>query len=115
MLLCNNVLVAQLFPERTVTGYQWYKDDSAIPDATSDDYSEQAELYGSFQLRIKLDSDEEVWSTILTIAAAQPQPIRMFIYNAYGLPVREDEMTRGVYMIRYEQGDRIWTEKRIVP
>lgn len=115
VLLCNNVLVAQLFPEQTVTGYQWYKDEAAIPDATSDYYSEQAELYGSFQLRIKLDSGEEVWSTILTIAAAQPQPVRMFIYNAFGLPIREDEMTRGVYLIRYEQGDRIWTEKRIVP
>lgn len=115
VLLCNNVLVAQLFPERTVTGYQWYKDEAAIPDATNDDYSEQAELFGRFQLRLTLDGDEEVWSTILTISAAQPQPVRMFIYNAYGLPVREDEMSRGVYLIRYEQSDRIWTEKRIVP
>ena len=57
-LLCNNVRVRELFPQQTVSGYQWFKDNTLIPGATEDDYAEQNELQGAFQLRLTMDNGQ---------------------------------------------------------
>jgi hypothetical protein len=31
------------------------------------------------------------------------------------VPVREDQVTHGMYLYRYTQGERTWTEKRLIP
>ena len=115
-LLCHNVRVRELFPELTVTGYQWYKDGTAIPNATEDDYSEQNELHGVFQLRITLDDSRVIWSNIIELSEAkEEQTVHVRVYNSSGLLVTETQLTRGIYLFRYEQGDRVWTEKRLIP
>ena len=115
-LLLDNVAMARFFPGRAIRALQWYKDGQAIIGATGDDYSEQNELHGVFQLQIELDGQQIVWSNILTIGDEQeePQPVQVRIYNSRGMLMREDQMTRGVYLYHYQQGDYIWTEKRVV-
>ena len=93
-LLCNNVALRGYFPGRTATAFQWYKDEQPIPGATGDDYSEHNELQGVFQLN--------------------EAPTRVQIYNSQGIPVSEGQVTRGVYLYRYEKGKEVWTEKKIV-
>ncbi len=117
-LLLDNVTLRRLFPDRTARSYQWYKDDLPIPGATDDDYSEQNELHGRFQLRIELDNNQTIWSNILEINVQRPttnDQLQVHIFNCHGLPVREDHLTRGIYLYRYQQGDTIWTEKRLIP
>ena len=120
-LLLDNAGLRRFFPDRQYLAYQWYKDGEQIPGATEDDYAEQNELHGSFQLRIQLDAavdndDEYIWSNILDINDTQaPLPVTKRIYNWHGMLVGEDRMTCGVYLIRYEQGDKTWTEKKLVP
>jgi hypothetical protein len=102
-----------LFPDRTARSYQWYKDDLPIPGATDDDYSEQNELHGRFQLRIELDNNQTIWSNILEINVQRSttnDQLQVHIFNCHGLPVREDQLTRGIYLYRYQQGDTVWTE-----
>jgi hypothetical protein len=114
-LVCNNVELARLFPELHPVAFQWFKDSVAVEGANEDDYAEQNELHGVFQLRIKMDNGLIVWSNILEILdTPEPQPVHMQIYNSSGMPVSEERMTRGVYLIRYQQGDKVWTEKKIV-
>ena len=56
-----------------------------------------------------------IWSNIIDIRdTREPQPVIMRIYNSNGMPVREDRLSRGVYIIHYQQGDRVWTTKKIV-
>ena len=120
-LLLDNPTLRRLFPDRQFLAYQWYKNDEAIPGATEDDYAEQNELCGRYQLCIRLDQavdndDEYIWSNILEIGEpAAPLPVTKRIYNSSGIQIREDRMTRGVYFILYQQGDKYWTEKRLVP
>ena len=114
-LLCHNVRVRELFPELTVTGYQWYKDGTAIPNATEDDYSEQNELCGVFQLNVKLDDGRSIWSNIIEIKAKDDVPTRVQIYNSQGMPVSEEQLSQGVYLYRYERGDEVWIEKKWIP
>ena len=117
-LLLDNVTLRTLFPDRTARSYQWYKDDLPIPGATDDDYSEQNELHGRFQLRIELDNNQTIWSNILEINVQRPttnDQLQVHIFNCHGLPVREDQLTRGIYLYRYQQGDTVWTEKRLIP
>jgi hypothetical protein len=117
-LLLDNVTLRRLFPDRTARSYQWYKDDLPIPGATDDDYSEQNELHGRFQLRIELDNNQTIWSNILEINVQRPttnDQLQVHIFNCHGLPVREDQLTRGIYLYRYQQGDTVWTEKRLIP
>jgi hypothetical protein len=115
-LLLDNVTLRKLFPERTATAYQWYKNKEQIPGATEDDYAERNELHGRFQLRIGLDDNRTIWSNILVIGEEQTdQPVRVRIYDCHGMPVREDQLTHGIYLYRYEQGTTIWTEKRLIP
>lgn len=115
-LLLDNVKLQQFFPSRTALAYQWYKDELPIVGATDDDYSEQSELHGRFQLRLELDGNQTIWSNILVINTEQAEqlPVRVRIYNSHGMPVTEDQVTHGVYLYRYEQGDQVWTEKRFI-
>jgi len=123
LLLCNNVRVRELFPERTPTAYQWYKNGTAIPNATGDDYSEQNELQGEFQLRLLMNDGSYVWSEILTIQPAQTQaPSRICIYhhNGYLFYQSEGEETlpslpRGLYIIRIDQNGEQYIEKKLIP
>ena len=122
-LLCHNVRVRELFPELTVNGYQWYKDGMAIPNATEDDYSEQNELQGAFQLRLLMNNDRYVWSEILTIQSSQtlaPSRIRIYNHNGYLFYQSEKETTipslpRGLYIIHIEQNGEQRIEKKLIP
>ena len=120
-LVCNNMELARLFPGMHPLEFQWFKDSVAIEGANADDYSEENELHGVFQLRIKLDRtvdnhDEYIWSNILDILPTSGfAPIIKRIYNSQGIPVSEEKTGSGVYLIHYQQGDRIWTEKKILP
>lgn len=115
-LLLDHVSLRHFFPGYTPLRYQWYCDSVAIPGATEDDYAEQNELHGHFQLYVELDQDEHAWSNVIDLSdTPAPKPVTHRIYNAQGLPVSDDQLTHGVYLIVYQQGDRIWTEKRFVP
>ena len=113
-LLCNNVALRGYFPGRTATAFQWYKDEQPIPGATGDDYSEHNELQGVFQLNVHLNDGRSIWSNIIEIDSPKEAPTRVQIYNSQGIPVSEGQVTRGVYLYRYEKGKEVWTEKKIV-
>ncbi len=116
VLLLDNVTLARFFPQNVARAYQWYKNDAPIPGATDDDYSEQNELCGRFQLRIVLDNEQTIWSNILEIGEAQEElPVRVTIFNSWGMLVRESQISHGVYLYRYEQGEKKWTEKKLIP
>ena len=113
-LLCDNVALRNFFPELTATAFQWYKNEQAIPGATGDDYAERNELRGVFQLNVHLNDGRSIWSNIIEIEGPEDAPTRVQIYNSQGMPVSEGQMTRGVYLYRYEKGEERWTEKKIV-
>ncbi len=119
-LLLDYPALRRFFPDRQFLAFQWYKNGEPIPGATGDDYSEQNELCGVFQLQIQLDQavdndDQYIWSTILEIGEPQaPLPVTKRIYNWSGMLVNEEPMKRGLYLIVYRQGDKTWTEKKIV-
>ena len=114
-LLLDHVTLRRFFPERIPKAYQWYKDSVAIDGATDDDYSEQNELHGTYQLLVWMDDDSYIWSNTITLNdTPEPLPVSIHIYNSHGLPVTDDRLTRGVYIIHYRQGDRVWAEKKIV-
>ena len=116
VLLLDNVTLARFFPQNVACAYQWYKNDTPIPGANDDDYSEQNELCGRFQLRIVLDNEQTIWSNILEIGEAQEElPVRVTIFNSWGMLVRESQISHGVYLYRYEQGEKKWTEKKLIP
>lgn len=114
-LLCDNVALRKFFPERTATAFQWYKNEQPISGATEDDYAEQNELCGVFQLNVKLDDGRSIWSNIIEIKAKDEIPIRVQIYNSQGMPVSEEQLSQGVYLFRYERGDEVWIEKKWIP
>ena len=114
-LMVNHVALRRFFPEQMVRAYQWYKDSAAINDATADEYSEQNELHGIYQLLIWMNEDTYAWSNIITITdTPEPQPVIMHIYNSNGMPVTEQRLTPGIYIYHYQQGDRVWTQKKII-
>ena len=106
-LVCNNVALRRFFPDNKALAFQWYKNGEPIPGANEDDYAEQNELNGIFQLQIRLDApvdndDEYIWSNILEIGEVQaPEPIVKKVYHWWSLTI-----------IRYQQGDRVWYEKK---
>ena len=117
VLLLDNVTFARLFPDRFARNLQWFRNEEPIPGANDDDYSEYKELHGRFQLRLDLDNDQTIWSNILEINLTEPveQQIQIYIYDSRGMPVREDQVTHGIYLYRYEQGEQVWTEKKLIP
>ena len=117
VLLLDNVTFSRLFPDRFARNLQWFRNEEPIPGANDDDYSEYKELHGRFQLRLDLDNDQTIWSNILEINLTEPveQQIRISIYDSRGMPVREDQVTHGIYLYRYEQGEQVWTEKKLIP
>ena len=115
-LLCDNVALRRMFPDQMPTAFQWYKDGYPISGATEDDYAEQNELNGIFQLRVSLDHDQVIWSNVLEIHdAIEEKNKQVHIYNSHGEEVSESQITHGVYLYRYQQSNRIWTEKRLIP
>lgn len=116
VLLLDNTTFAQLFPGRSIRSLQWYRNGEPIPGAKEDDYSEHNELNGRFQLKLELDDNRTIWSLILEINTEQAvQPIQVSIYDSRGVPVQEHQVTHGIYLYRYEQGDQVWTEKKFIP
>ena len=108
-LLCDNTVLHRLFPEQMPLAFQWYKDEAPVWGATEDDYAEQNELHGIFQLRVTLSGDQIIWSNILELLEeTEETPLNVHIYNSRGEEVTED------YLYRFEQGDVIWTEKRLI-
>jgi len=115
-LLCDNVALRSFFPGRTATAFQWFKNESPVEGATDDDYAEQNELYGVFQLRVLLDGTLTIWSNIIEILdTEEPQEVVLRIYNNQGMLIGEEQIEHGIYLFRYQRGDRMWTEKRLIP
>jgi hypothetical protein len=115
-LLCDNIALRRFFPNRTAMGFQWYKDGAPVLGATEDDYAEQNELHGTYQLRVTLDGGQMIWSNIIELLdTPSPEPIFVEIYDSRGVLVREDQVTHGIYLYRYTQGERTWTEKKLIP
>jgi hypothetical protein len=126
VLLVDNVAVRELFPDRTVLAYQWYKNGEPIVGANDDDYSEQNELHGTFQMMLTLDGGEEICSNIIELAEEQEEtPVAsMRLYNSNGRLLREWETTdtneklvlpQGIYFLRIEQAEEIFTRKICIP
>lgn len=114
-LLCDNVALRRIFPGRTPTAFQWYKDKEPIPGATIDDYAEYNKLNGTFQLRVTLDYEEVIWSNIIEIVdSIEEIPVRVRVYNSRGEEVKESQVTHGFYLYRYEQGEHCWTQKKLI-
>ena len=115
-LLCDNVELHRLFPARTPTAFQWYKNDEPVWGAVVDDYSEQNELQGKFQLRVTIDGEQTIWSNIIELFdSIEENPVNVRIFNCRGEQVSESQVSHGIYLYRYEQGPRVWTEKRFIP
>ena len=115
-LLCDNIALRRLFPERTATHFQWYKDEDPVPGANEDDYAERNRLYGKFQLYVTLDHNESIWSNIIEIYdSCEEEPVRLRIFDSRGYEVSEQNLSHGIYLFRFEQGPNIWTEKRLIP
>ena len=125
VLLVDNIAVRRLFPDKTPVAYQWYKDDEPIAGATEDDYSEQNELHGVFCLLLHFADGGSVWSNIIDLSRTPTAaPVHVKAYNSSGILIREwqtsDEeaglsLPPGIYLLRYESGDEVFTEKLFVP
>ncbi|MBO4250677.1 MAG: IgGFc-binding protein [Paludibacteraceae bacterium] len=115
-LLLDYTALSRFFPGCTAKAFQWYKDGEVIDGATEDDYAEQQELSGIYQLRVLLDDDRSVWSRQLEITnTSEPQRVTKRIFNGYGIEVDEVQMRHGVYLIMYRQGEYTWTDKILLP
>ena len=115
-LACDNVALRSFFPDRMPVFFQWFKNDSPVPGANMDDYAEQNRLHGVFQLQVTLDGNETVWSNIIDLSApGEELPLNLQIYDSRGRQVARDQLTRGIYLFRYQQGDKVWTDKIMIP
>lgn len=119
-LLCNNVELHQLFPNLQAKSFQWYRvqgeETEPIDGATEDNYAEQNELHGAYQLRVTMDDGRNVWSRVVQIDETQEnQPLFVQIYNSSGVQVSEEQMKHGIFLLHYRQGNHVWTEKRLIP
>jgi len=123
LVLLDYRALRRFFPEQTAVAFQWYKDSVAIEGGTEDDYSETQELHGHFQLRVRMNDGLYVWSNILDISdTPESQPIHVRVYNSNGILLYEEDiqgdgytpvLPAGIYFLRYERGDEVWTEKRV--
>lgn len=124
VLLVDNAKVRELFPERTVVGYQWYKDEQPISGATGDDYSETNELHGVFQMYLTLDGGDVIRSNIIDLShTPEPQSAHVRAYNSSGVlicqwdtsdPAEYPALPAGIYLLRIEQGETCLSRKIIV-
>ena len=124
VLLVDNAKVRELFPERTVVGYQWYKDEQPISGATEDDYSETNELHGVFQMYLTLDGGDVIRSNIIDLShTPEPQSAHVRAYNSSGVlicqwdtsdPAEYPALPAGIYLLRIEQGETCLSRKIIV-
>lgn len=122
VLVCNNTMLAELFPERHAVAYAWYKNGELIENATADDYSENAELSGSFQLHVTLDDERLVMSNVLNIEPATPDGQRVTCYNHLGMLLFETDdepdlsgLPSGMYIIVYQSANSSHIEKLLIP
>ena len=123
VVLLDYRALRRFFPEQTAVSFQWYRDSVAIEGAVVDDYSERQELHGHFQLRVQMSDGLYVWSNILDITdTPEPQAVHVRVYNSNGFLLYEEDipgngytpvLPAGIYMLRYEQGEEVWTEKRV--
>ena len=116
VLLLDHTALRRYFPNRTIATLQWYRDEEPISGAIKDDYSETQELFGLYQLRLTLDGEQEIRSNTIDLSAppAQAAPLHLRIYNSRGEEVNESQVSHGLYLYRYEQGQHTWTEKKII-
>ena len=119
LILCDNTRLATYFPDNKATAYQWYKNGQLVPNATDDDYSEQNELNGSFQLCLTLDNNKQIRSNILYIRAGSPQEELIAIYNFMGTPIDihtpVSSLPTGIYIFVYQSGNQTRTEQVFIP
>ena len=118
LIMCDNTRLAEYFPEQQATEYKWYKNGVLVPEATTDDYSENAELNGEYQLQVTLNGDKKVKSNVLSIHASGKAPKRIVCYNELRLAVSPDipleQLPAGIYVVVYQYGEEIRTEKVFV-
>ena len=114
--------MAEFFPERHAVSYSWYKNGEVVEGATEDDYSENKELSGEFQLHLTLDNAKVVRSNVLYINASASGEQRVTCYNELGMILFETEgepdlsgLPSGIYFIVYESATGRHTEKLMIP
>ena len=63
-----------------------------------------------------LTGDQTIWSNILELLdEIEENPVHVRIFDSRGEEVTEDQISHGIYLYRFEKGDAIWTEKRLIP
>ena len=125
VLLVDNVTVRELYPDRQVVSYRWFKDDELIEDATEDDYSEESILHGVYQVFLTLDDSTEVCSNIIDLrSTVVPAVTTVRAYNSSGVllgtwqtanPEERPQLPAGIYLLLIDQGDNVYSEKVFVP
>lgn len=119
VIVCDNTRLATYFPENKATAFLWYKNGQPVPNATEDDYSEEEELNGSFQLHVTLDNNKLIRSNILYIKAAAPQETLVAIYNFMGASIDThtpiSSLPTGIYIFVYQSGNQTRTEQLYIP
>ena len=125
VLLVDNVTVRELYPDRQVVSYRWFKDDELIEGATEDDYSEESILHGVYQVFLTLDDSTEVCSNIIDLrSTVVPAVTTVRAYNSSGVllgtwqtanPEERPQLPAGIYLLLIEQGDNVYSEKVFVP
>ena len=121
VIVCDNTRFAAFFPERKAVGFAWYKNGELVEGAKEDDYSENAELNGAFQLHITLDDNRIVKSNVLYINALPPTEQRVSCYNHLGMLLFEttempdlSALSPGIYILVYQSANSTHTEKVII-
>ena len=119
LIMCDNTRLETYFPENKATSFAWYKNGQLVPNATEDDYSEQNELNGAFQLYLTLDNNKQIRSNILYIKAEHENDELIAIYNVMGqgFDVHTDIRTlpTGIYILVYQSGNQTRTEQIFIP
>ena len=124
-LFVDNAKVRELFPEREVLVYQWFKNDTLIEDATEDEYLEETILHGVYQVFLTLDDATEVCSNIIDLSnTVVPTVTTIRAYNSRGVligtwqtsePNERPQLPAGIYLLLIEQGGQVYREKVFVP
>ena len=119
LIVCDNTRLETYFPENKATSFAWYKNGQLVPNATEDDYSEQNELNGAFQLYLTLDNDKQIRSNILYIKAEHENDELIAIYNfmgqAFDIHTNISDLPTGIYIFVYQSGNQTRTEQIFIP